>query len=116
MFDFLAPKVPQIEVDKVKRAIDSKGDIDLLDVRTPQEFVKGNITRSINIPVDDIQNRVEKALPDKSRTIYVYCLSGLRSVHAVNTMIKLGYTHAYSMTSGLLAWRTKNYPLNDNKE
>ena len=109
MFNIFAPKVPQIDVSDVKEAIDAKKDVVLLDVRTPQEFAKGNITRSINIPLDEIQDKVEKIIPDKNKTIYVYCLSGSRSVHAVAAMVGLGYQYVYDMKSGLLAWRAKGY-------
>ncbi len=111
MFNFLSPKVPQIEAVEVKKAIDAKEDFVLLDVRTPQEFAKGNISGSINVPVDKVQNEIEQVITDKTKTIYVYCLSGSRSVYAVDTMIKLGYTKIYDMPHGLLMWRSKKYPL-----
>ena len=110
MFGFLSPKVPQIDAEVVKKAIDTKEDFALLDVRTPQEFAKSKIAGSINIPVVEVQNKVEKMLPDKNKTVYVYCLSGSRSVHAVDAMVKLGYTNVHDMKSGLLAWRVKGYP------
>jgi rhodanese-related sulfurtransferase len=109
MFNISSPNVPQIDASDVKKAIDTKADVFLLDVRTPQEFAKGNIAGSRNLPVDEVQNKVEKLLPDKSKTIYVYCLSGSRSVHAVAAMVKLGYKNVYDMRSGLLAWRVKGY-------
>ena len=102
---------PQITADEVYKAITEKKDIILLDVRTPGEYSKGKIERSINIPVDTISNEVTVLLPNKSKTIYVYCLSGSRSNVAVETMVQLGYKKVFSMTSGLLMWRSKKYPL-----
>ncbi len=101
--------VPQIDAAEVKKAIDAGEDCVLLDVRTPQEFTKGNIAGSINLPVDQVENTIEKVLPDREKTIYVYCLSGSRSVYAVVALMKLGYNHVYDMKSGLLAWRAKGY-------
>lgn len=109
MFNLFNSKVPQIDVPDVKKAIDAGADVVLLDVRTPQEFSKGNIAGSINIPVDEVQSKVGKLLPNKEKNIYVYCLSGSRSSHAVEIMVKLGYVHAQDMKSGLLAWRAKGY-------
>jgi len=91
--------------------IGEKADVILLDVRTPGEYGKGKIEGSINIPVDTISNEVATKLPDKNTTIYVYCLSGSRSNVAVETMVQLGYTKVFSMTSGLLMWRSKKYPM-----
>lgn len=111
MFDFLKPKVPQINVEDVKSSIDTKEKIVLLDVRTPQEYQKAKIAESINIPVDEIEKRVSVVLADKKQKIAVYCLSGSRSVFAVDTMVKLGYTNVFDVANGFLAWRAKQYPL-----
>lgn len=102
--------IPQIDATEVKKAIDARKNFVLLDVRTPEEFAKGNIAGSVNLPVDQVQEKVVQTLPDKSKIMYVYCLSGSRSAQAVTDMIKLGYSQVYSMTSGLLAWRAKKYP------
>lgn len=111
MFNIFGPQVPQISAEDLKKAIDAKKEISLLDVRTPQEYTKIRIKGSINLPVDDLAGKVEKVMPDKDQTIYVYCLSGARSIQAVTEMIGLGYTNVFSVTSGLLSWRAKKYPL-----
>ena len=111
MFNFFQPQVPQIDATELKKVLDAKTDVVLLDVRTPQEFAKGNIAGSINLPVDEVQNKVEKLLPDKNKIIYAYCLSGSRSVHAVDAMVKFGYKKVYDIKSGLLAWKAKGYPV-----
>lgn len=103
--------IPQITADEVKKAIDEKADVIILDVRTPGEFDRENISGSINLPVDDIAEKILVSVPDKNKVIYVYCLSGSRSDFAVNTMRQLGYSNVFSMTSGLLVWRSKRYPL-----
>ena len=111
MFNFGLPKVPKTEVLELKNAIDAKEDFMLLDVRTPEEYAEGNIRGSFNIPVDRISEKVEQLLPEKDKTIYVYCWSGTRSVHAVNAMMKLGYTNVFNVNNGLLAWQAKGYQL-----
>jgi phage shock protein E len=110
MFDNTGPNVPQLSADDVKSAIDTGKNIILLDVRTTGEYSRGKIANSINLPVDEVSCKVESVIPDKEATVYVYCLSGSRSIHAVDTMIKLGYKHVYDMANGLLAWRVKGYP------
>ena len=104
---------PQITADEVYKALSEKRDVVFLDVRTPGEFGKGKIEGSINIPVDEIGDIISTSLPDKEKTIFAYCLSGSRSSVAADQMVMLGYTNVYSMTSGLLMWRSKQYPLVD---
>lgn len=105
--------VPQITVEEVKKAIDNKEDIILLDVRTPGEYNRGKIEGSINVPVDNISNNIATIIPDKNKTLYVYCLSGARSDMTAELLKQLGYKHVFSMTNGLLMWRSKGYPLNN---
>lgn len=101
----------QIDVRDVYKKIQTKENFVLLDVRTPMEYSGGKIAGSINLPVDQVQDQVEKVLPDKEKTVYVYCLSGSRSIAAVEIMKQLGYKNVYSVISGLLAWRVYKLPL-----
>jgi phage shock protein E len=111
MFDFIIPNVPQVEAKNLFDAINSGQNIIILDVRTPHEYSKEKIGGSINLPVDQIEEKVENFIKDKKSKIYVYCLSGSRSVFAVNAMVKLGYTDVFNVKSGLLAWRVNKLPL-----
>lgn len=111
IFGFYEPKVPTVEAEKVKHAIDVKESCVILDVRTAEEYSRGNIAGSINIPVEEIENNVTSAFPDAGQKIYVYCLSGARSSVTVEIMMKLGYTNVFHMAHGLLGWRAKYFPV-----
>ena len=64
----------------------------LLDVRRIDEFEEGHIPGAINIPNEAIGTKEIKELPDKNKTIYVYCRSGYRSKQASHKLVELGYT------------------------
>jgi rhodanese-related sulfurtransferase len=97
--------------DVYKKIQNNENNFVLLDVRTPQEYSKEKIAGSINLPVDQVESKIETLIPDKEKTIFVYCLSGSRSTVAVSLMQSLGYTNVFDMISGLLAWRVYNLPL-----
>jgi rhodanese-related sulfurtransferase len=99
-----------ISPQEVMQAIDNHEAVILLDVRTSAEFARGKIEGAINIPVDEVESRIEKVITDKTATIYVYCLSASRSPIAVEIMENLGYQHVYNMDPGLLGWRAYHYP------
>ncbi len=102
----------QIDVRDVYKKIQTgEKDFVLLDVRTPQEYSGQKIASSINLPVDQVSEAIEKIIPDKEKFVYVYCLSGSRSIEAVAIMKDLGYKNAYDMISGLMAWRVYELPL-----
>ncbi len=110
MFNIFSPKVPTITADELNQAINEKKPLTLLDVRTDNEYGKGHIADSLHLPIDNLLEKINSLLPDKSKEIVAYCLSGSRSAVAVDEMIKMGYTNIKSLDHGLLAWRAKKYP------
>jgi phage shock protein E len=62
----------------------------LLDVRTPDEFASGHVSRATNIPVQQLQARLNELGP-RSRPVVVYCRSGGRSAQAARLLSTVGY-------------------------
>lgn len=60
----------------------------VVDVRTNLEYAESHVKGSINIPYDEIDETTDL---DKTKTILVYCKSGVRSNKAYNTLKSLGY-------------------------
>lgn len=75
---------------ELNRCRTTKGSV-LLDVRTEEEYRRGHISGSRNIPVEKIAN-AENLLHDKSAPLFVYCQSGARSKKAVSQLKKMGFT------------------------
>lgn len=83
----------------------------VLDVRTPEEYARGHIHKSICTPLDNFEEKIAKVAPDKTTPVYIYCFSGSRSSIAMRILQDLGYTHTFELEHGLLSWRIKGYPL-----
>lgn len=68
------------------------GDVQLVDVRTPEEYAEGHIPGAININVFD-NDFIDEALKylDKSKPVAVYCKSGRRSADAATKLSKNGF-------------------------
>jgi len=79
------------------------GDI-LLDVRRTDEFSKGEIPGAINIPVDEIRNRLDEIPTDK--TIYIYCEAGLRGYLAQRILRQSGFDNVFNLSGGYYLWKT----------
>jgi NADPH-dependent 2,4-dienoyl-CoA reductase/sulfur reductase-like enzyme/rhodanese-related sulfurtransferase len=62
----------------------------VVDVRTPGEFHGGAYPGAINIPLDELQSRLDE-LGSKDREITLYCASGARSAYAQRMLMQLGY-------------------------
>jgi peroxiredoxin family protein/rhodanese-related sulfurtransferase/TusA-related sulfurtransferase len=70
----------------------------LIDVRTPEEFALGTIEEAINIPVDDLRQRLNEIPKDK--TIYIFCQVGLRGYLASRILMQNGYDDVKNLSGG----------------
>ncbi len=61
----------------------------LLDVRTTGEFQRGHLQGAVNVPIDEVRDRLGE-LP-RNRTLLVHCLTGIRSYFVCRTLKQLGY-------------------------
>lgn len=75
----------------------------LLDVRTKAEFEAGHIANAINIPVDEIRDRMQE-LPS-SQPIYIYCEAGLRGYLAQRILRQSGFETVANLSGGYLSWK-----------
>lgn len=83
----------------------------VLDVRTPEEYAEGFIANARNINFNSNNFETEIAKLDKSKTYYVYCLSGKRSASAASYMRANGFKNVINLEGGILAWQNNNLPL-----
>ena len=90
-----------INYKQLKRMIKENTDIQLLDVRSVQEYNEGYINGAILIPLFELEKKAEKILKNKNQKIIVYCKSGIRSIKAIEILIKKGYTKLYNLEGGI---------------
>lgn len=64
----------------------------IIDVRTPQEFAGGAYPGAVNIPLDEVQERIDE-FGSKTREIVVYCASGARSAYAQRYLEQMGFSN-----------------------
>lgn len=85
------------EIDKI-----NEDDL-LIDVRRKDEYDAGKIPRAINIPVDEIRNRLDEIPKDK--TIYIYCEAGLRGYLAQRILRQNGFDKVFNLSGGYKTWK-----------
>jgi rhodanese-related sulfurtransferase len=82
----------------------------LLDVRTPEEFAAGHIPGAVNIPHDQLPNRLAELAGAKNKEVVVYCRSGRRSAIAQETLSKQGFTSVKHLEGDMLKWEADKRP------
>lgn len=100
-----------MDVKEFSNYLTNGKDIQLLDVRTPEEYSAGHIEGAKNIDWfnDGFIKMAVKSL-DKAKPVAVYCRSGKRSAEAAQALAKQGYT-VTNLEGGILAWENDKKPV-----
>jgi phage shock protein E len=77
----------------------------LLDVRTPEEFAAGHIPGAINIPHDQLPNRLAEIAGAKNKDVVVYCRTGRRSAIAQETLTTQGFKSVRHLEGDMVKWQ-----------
>lgn len=102
----------RLQPAEFKAAIAQPG-VQLVDVRTPEEYAKGHLAGAVNIDWLGTDFAAGTAALDKSRPILLYCAAGGRSEEALAAVKKAGFTKAKDMLGGINAWKKAGLPVTD---
>ena len=96
-----------VDVDEFERLIADTAKVQVVDVRTPQEYDEGHISNAILINVQDSTFLTQaEDLLIKDKTVAVYCRSGRRSANAARALVKAGY-QVINLDGGILEWQKR---------
>lgn len=82
--------------DQVRQLLD--GGAQLLDVRTPMEFMQGALPGAVNIPVQALGSALD--ILDPGRPVLVYCRSGQRSAYGKMWLQSMGFGEVHDLGAG----------------
>ncbi len=87
------------------------GPVQLVDVRSVEEFAAGHVAGAINLPLDQF-SLLDPRLGslDKSKPVYAICASGARSAHASKEFASGGW-QIYNVAGGTKAWIAAGHPV-----
>jgi rhodanese-related sulfurtransferase len=82
----------------------------LLDVRTEEEFDEVRIPGAVNIPLNELGERVAEVPQDAP--IVLVCRSGVRSQYGAQVLRQAGFTdlQLYNLEGGTIAWARRGWP------
>ena len=92
----------RLSVEEFKAFI-ANPDVQLVDVRTPEEYAEGFIPGSINIDVKNGHEELAAKL-DPERPVALYCRSGRRSEQAAWVLEKVFFKNVVDLEGGYIAW------------
>ena len=83
-----------------------KGELVVIDVRTPEEFASGHIEGALNINMFDENFKNQLEALDRTKAVSVYCKVGSRSARAAAVMREMGFEEVYDLEGGIRKWNS----------
>jgi rhodanese-related sulfurtransferase len=94
-----------------------RGNVELIDVRTPVEFREVHSVHARNVPLDSLDPKaVMESRTDTDAPVYVMCRSGNRSSKACEAFIAAGITNVVNVEGGTTAWDAAGLPVKRGKK
>ncbi|WP_232695494.1 rhodanese-like domain-containing protein [Brevibacillus daliensis] len=94
-----------ITPNELENKMAKENELQLIDVRTPEEYAEERMEGAISIPLHELPNRIHELNPTKN--LYMICRSGNRSGQACEFLASLGYKNLYNMVGGMMNWHGK---------
>ncbi|MFI3186966.1 MAG: rhodanese-like domain-containing protein [Methylococcaceae bacterium] len=76
----------------------------VIDVREPEEFLKGHIENAINTPLGNLSTHLPKLEANKHKAVLIACQTGTRSASAGKLLTKAGFEQVFVISGGMQAW------------
>ena len=103
-----ATAASEITVDELKKRLDRREAVYILDVRNPEEYQICKIAGSTLIPLPSLPQRLNEL--DRDKEMVVHCKSGMRSQKAIQFLREQGFKKLIDLKGGILAWADRIDP------
>ncbi len=103
-------EIAEVDAGSARELIDARDPL-IVDVREQDEWDEGHIPGAIHIPRGFLESRIERAAPDSTRPVLLYCSAGNRSAFAAKTLAELGYEDVASLAGGFTDWKRNGFPV-----
>jgi rhodanese-related sulfurtransferase len=98
-----------VSVQEARQLIEKKKKLTIVDVRTISEYNEGHIENAINLPVQELSDRLDEL--NKNDELLIYCRTGNRSSTAVDILSNAGFNKIFHMHKGISIWIQQGYPI-----
>lgn len=104
LVDAAKKTIHEIDVDKAHDKLTQQTNIQIIDVREPDEYAQGHLNNAINIPRGLLEFKIDEIIDDKKTPVMVYCKTGGRAALSAQALALLGYAQVESLAGGFDAW------------
>lgn len=103
-------EIKLVTPDEMQSLIESR-DVQLVDVRTEEEFNMGYIENAQNINFNSPTFDEDVSKLDKTKPVILYCKSGGRSAKCSKKLLEAGFVQIYELEGGITQWKFKGFDI-----
>jgi hydroxyacylglutathione hydrolase len=107
---FPVDAIEQVSVAQLQEQM-ANGDLQIVDVRRPAEYVNGHVPRAFNAPLSSLDKSLDPLPLEKDKLTAVICAGGYRSSAAASLLQKQGFQNLVNVSGGTGAWINAGYPV-----
>jgi uncharacterized membrane protein YdjX (TVP38/TMEM64 family)/rhodanese-related sulfurtransferase len=104
---------PMIDIPEFRRRLDTNKNLLVLDVRTAEDFVgeQGHIDGAVNIPVEELQQRMDEIGDYLEKPVAIVCRTDKRSARAALQLTEEGFADVHVVRGGMTRWIEAGLPV-----
>ena len=102
-------KAPSISAAELHARRESGAAPIVIDVRTSDEYAAGHIPGAINIPFDQVAQRIAEI--ETPQGVALYCMIGPRARKGESALLAAGSENVFHLEGGLAAWQSAGLPV-----
>lgn len=103
-------EIKLVTPDEMQTLIESR-DVQLVDVRTKEEYENGFIENAQNIDFNSPTFDEDISKLDKSKPVILYCKTGGRSAKCSKKLLEAGFVQIYDLDGGITQWEFKGFEI-----
>jgi len=102
-----------LEVEELKRRLDTGNGILVLDVRTAADFTgeQGHLAVARNLPLEELADRLDELGGNPEQSIAIVCRTDRRSARAAALLARRGFADVHVVRGGMTAWLEHGWPV-----
>jgi len=110
VIEYVQEKYTEVTSAEARQIINTRNPL-VLDVRTPAEYKRGHLENAVLVPVQILQQNLDRLAGYKDQDILVYCATGNRSTVASKILIDDGFSRIINLRHGIVDWHRRNHPI-----
>ena len=101
---------PTLDIDELRQRLEDESDLLLLDVRTAGDYASSHVANALNIPLEDLENRIDELVSHQEQPVAIICTTDRRSRKAARLLAREGFADVHVVLGGMNQWKNRAFP------